>query len=340
MFIICVIAVIIGAFLDGTSAWPLKACKTCGFEHVLLLSMSFGLLLLPWVVMFIISDVPSVIRLVGWKTIIVSNLLSMSWGIANVLCTVCMVKIGFVMVSVLLGGTALIVSTLLPFVVKGTGAFSNAPSILSQDGIITVFCVILMVVSITLISKAGELRDKQLGIKGVSGENLSQFKSNMYKFLTIVAGALSTGIVLINTYCGDQIISAMNKTGATTPINAISVWAIGMFVGVMINIIYALCMMVKNKSFGAMRNIKEVLWCFIAGLQFQVYMTVFAFVTPLMGALGAVIGNGVGACVQTAGQQFIGFVFGEWRGVKGKPVKILVIGLILLFIGIIILSFK
>ncbi len=49
---------------------------------------------------------------------------------------------------------------------------------------------------------------------------------------------------------------------------------------------------------------------------------------------------GVGACVQTAGQQFIGFVFGEWKGVKGKPVKIIVIGLILLFIGIIILSFK
>ena len=69
-------------------------------------------------------------------------------------------------------------------------------------------------------------------------------------------------------------------------------------------------------------------------------MTVFAFVTPLMGALGASIGNGVGACVQTAGQQFSGLVFGEWKGVKGKPVKVLVIGLVLLLIGIFMLSFK
>ena len=58
----------------------------------------------------------------------------------------------------------------------------------------------------------------------------------------------------------------------------------------------------------------------------------------MMGPLGGSVGNALGQCVCTGGQQFVGFVFGEWKGVKGKPIKLLVLGLILLFAGIIIIS--
>ncbi|MBQ7257441.1 MAG: hypothetical protein IJS60_07100 [Abditibacteriota bacterium] len=338
-FVIGLLLVIAGAFSVGTSAWPIKACKTFSMEHVLFFSMLFGLLFLPWLSMFILCDVPQVLAIIGPEKIIFANLFSMAWGLANILCCICMVKIGFVMVSVLLGGSALIVSTLIPLIFKGSGVFANAPGLYSKEGLISVLAVIVMIIAIVLISKAGDLRDKQLGKKGVEGESLSPMRNIMYKVMAIISGILSCGIFMLNTYCGSDIIGAMEKVGVTSPYKGVSIWAVGMFVGVIMNMVYALILMAKNKTFRCF-SFKEFCWSLCDGLQFFVYLIIFGYGTLMMGALGASVGNGVSQCVQTGGQQFIGFVFGEWKGVKGKPVKVLVIGLILLLIGIILLSFK
>ena len=98
--------------------------------------------------------------------------------------------------------------------------------------------------------------------------------------------------------------------------------------------------MKKNNSFCKLSDFKEFIWACCDGLQFFLYLIIFGFGTIMMGALGASVGNGVSQCVQTGGQQFIGFVFGEWKGVHGKPVKVLITGLSFLLLGIILLSFK
>ena len=66
----------------------------------------------------------------------------------------------------------------------------------------------------------------------------------------------------------------------------------------------------------------------------------FGFGTLLIGPLGASIGNGVADSMIFAGKLFVGLIFGEWKGVYGKPVKVFVCGLLLLFFGIMLLSFK
>lgn len=338
LFFISIFFIIFGAFLDGTSCWPLKVVKKFGYEHYLFIYTFVGLFLIPWIMMFYLCDVNKFLCILGWKTILISNLISLLWGIANVLCIVCLTKIGFVMVGVLLGGTALIVSTLTPLIFKGSGVFSNAPDLFSQQGYISVFCVILMIVAIYLISKAGELRDKQLNSKGIEGERLNQFQSNMYKFLTVLAGFLSTGIFMINTYCANDIVNAMKQAGCYSNLNTISVWAVGMIGGVLLSVFYSLYIMNKNKSFSNFIDIKDTFVSFIGSCQFLVYICFFSYFTPILGPLGATIGNGVVSCVQIGSQQLIGFMFGEWKGVKGKPIKLFTIGIILLVIGIIILS--
>ena len=339
-FVLGLILVVLGAFSVGTCAWPMKACKVYKMEHIMCLSCLFGLFFLPWVTMFIICDVPAVLSIMGAKTIIFANLFSLGWGIANVICCICMVKIGFVMTGALLGGSALIVSTLIPLIFKGSGVFSNSPDIFSQKGIISICAVIILVIAIVLISNAGGLRDKQLGKKGMEGETLSAGKNAFYKLMAIVSGILSTGIFMLNTYCGADIIGAMEKSGVTGPLKGVAIWAVGMALGVLVNVIYGLILMKKNNSFGCMKNFKEFLWACCDGLQFFIYLIIFGFGTLMMGALGAAVGNGVSQCVQTGSQQFIGFIFGEWKGVKGKPVNVLAVGLGLLLVGIIILSFK
>ena len=339
-FLCGLLLVVAGGLSVGTSSWPLKTCKKYGMEHVMFWTALFGLCFLPWLVMCCICDVPQVLNLIGVKKIIEANLFSLSWGIANVICIICMVKIGFVMTSVLLGGTALVVSTLIPLIFKGSGVFANAPGICSTEGIISIIAVIIMLLSIITISKAGELRDKQLGKKGVEGENLSSAQNTFYKILSVVGGLLSTGIFMLNTYCGADILGAMEQVGITSPIKGVSIWAVGMQMGVFFNVVYALVLMIKNKSFSQNKSFKEFIWVCCGGLQFFIYLVCFGFGTLMMGSLGASIGNGVSQCVQTAGQQGTGLVFGEWKGVHGKPVKVLVFGFVLMLLGIVLISIK
>lgn len=83
---------------------------------------------------------------------------------------------------------------------------------------------------------------------------------------------------------------------------------------------------------------KDFLRSVCSGFQYIVYLILFGYGSVMMGVLGASVGAALSQCSQTGGQQVIGFVFGEWKGVKGKPVNLLIIGLVFLFAGIIILS--
>ena len=338
-FTIGLALVIISALCVGTSPWPVKVCKQYSMEHILFVCMVFGLLFLPWLTMFCICDVRAVLSSLDIKTVIISNIFSLSWGVANVLCYICYVKIGFVLVGVLLNGASLIVATLLPFVIKGSGVFSQSPDLFSRDGYISIISIIIIFLASLIITKASSLRDRFFGRVSLL-PSLSKYKKLFYYIVAFVSGILSTGIVLINTYCGHSFLTAMEHAGVKSPLKGVCLWAVGMVLGIMVNICYSLWFMYKHNSFRKLLCFKEFVFACCDGLQFYLYLILFGYGTLLIGPLGASIGNGVADAMIFAGKLFVGLFFGEWRGVKGKPVNVFVLGLIILFSGIILLSFK
>ena len=336
-FLIGLLMVIVGAFIAGVSPWPYKVHKTYKMEHTLLLSQIGGMFLVPWIIMFCVCDAGETFRLIGWQNIIYANIFSLFFGIANILAIICLVKIGFVMNSVLGGGTALVVATLTPLIFKGSGIFFNAPDINSPAGIISIIAVLVMVAAIIVISKSGEMRDLQLGRKGVC-EELTAFQNNFYRILCVISGVMAPGLLFLNTYFGPILSNAAKTAGCAEELSGLSLWTFGMIGCVFVNVLYTIIVICKNKSFNKFLNFKEFLGSVCSGVQYIAYLIIFAFATVLMGALGAVIGNGVSQCVCTGGQQFIGFAFGEWKGVKGKPIKVFCIGIVLLVLGIVLLT--
>lgn len=338
--IIGFILVFFGAFSTGTSGWPLKMVKDNKIERYLFVGKIFGIIILPWIIMFCICDVSKVIYIVGAKQIILANLFSLAWGVANFFATACLVRIGFVLTSVLVGASSVIVATLIPLIFKGSGVFANSPSIMSKEGFISIISVIILIISIILISLSNDLRDRQLGKKGFDCIDMPPWKHNLYKIFAIFAGAFSTGIFMVTTYCGHSILGAMKTVGVTGPIKNIAIWAIGMFAGGLVNIITGILLMAKNKSFHTLLNWKETGYFMCNGIQFIIYLLLLSMGTFMIGPLGASIGGGVARSVIIGGQQFLGFAFGEWKGVKGKPIAVFVLGMILLLIGILLLTFK
>jgi len=330
--------IVIGGLLVGGSGWPLKIMKTFNIEHWLFTYVLFGLIFLPWITMFSVCNVPLVLGDMGIKTILLANLFSLAWGFANVIFSICLVKVGFVLSSAILGGTAVALSTIIPMVFKGSGVFANAYDINSREGILSLLSIVIMVVAVVLISLSGFEKEKQL--HKASNSIKKNSKLGFYILLIILSGVLSTGIFMINTYCQASIIGAMKNNGVNGPITGVAIWAVGMFAGCLVNIIYALCLMKKNKSFYKLKNVKDFTLSCITGLQFFVYLLIFGFGTLLIGAAGASIGNGVCQSLQITGGQLVGFISGEWKGVRGKPVYLMSSALFLMLVGICILSFK
>lgn len=338
LFLCGFVMIAFASFLAGTDAWPYKIFKQYKMEHGLLYSQIFGMFLLPWIIMFFICDVKMAYNIIGFQNIIYANLMSFFFGIATILSTICMLKIGFVMISVLIGGTSLVIATLTPFIFKGSGIFGEAPDLTSPAGIISIAAVCFMVAAIFIISKSGELRDEQLGLKSAWGKSITKKKSNLYKCLAVVSGLMSPGLLFVNTYYGPIMSDAAKEAGCGEVMSCLSLWTFGMVGFILMCCSYSVFLQIKNRN-------ARLVWCgkdfwasIASGVQYMVYLILFAFGTSLIGPLGAVIGNGVSQCVTIGGEQFVGFVSGEWKGVRGKPVKLFVCGIVILVIGIVLLT--
>ena len=92
----------------GTMIWPLKAVRRFKFEQVFFVAMLLGLIVIPWIV--VLASVPNLFQAyasVDKKVLLKSNLFAMSWGVANVLFGLCVVRIGAALTGAILTGVGL-----------------------------------------------------------------------------------------------------------------------------------------------------------------------------------------------------------------------------------------
>ena len=84
--VIGLILVTLAGLGTGTVVWPMKKIKDLHFEQYMFVFMFSSVLLFPWIVTLInVPHLSEIIKRVGWKPLLISNLLSIGWGIANIL---------------------------------------------------------------------------------------------------------------------------------------------------------------------------------------------------------------------------------------------------------------
>jgi hypothetical protein len=200
-----VLCVVIAGLWTGSSAWPIKLMKKYQFEHWWFLSIFVGLLLMPWLITLLAYphaiqaylDVPP-------GKLILSNLCSLSWGVANVLCGLCYVRIGVGLTQAILTGLGVSFSTTIPLIYKGSGLFKDAPDIGSPAGLIILCGVGIMLIGVILASLAGFGRDRELKkLQKTSGNFMGGL------IMTVIAGITSAGIILSFAYSQGPIVSRM-----------------------------------------------------------------------------------------------------------------------------------
>ncbi|MBZ5561854.1 MAG: hypothetical protein LAP13_05475 [Acidobacteriia bacterium] len=331
-----ILVVTLAGLLMGSALWPMKVMRRFEFEHWWFWGMSVGLVLIPWLVTLLFCPhAISAYRTVDTSVVVKGNLLSLAWGIANVLCGLCFVRIGFALTGGILAGLGVSVGVILPMILKGSGLFSAAPSLGSLAGRTVLAGVGVMLVGVVFVSLAGFGRERAL-------KNFDKHSGGFGTGLTMAAisGVLSAGLGLSFVYSQGPIVAAMKAGGAADIPANFAVWAVGLLGGAFVNISYPVYLMTKNRSWNILvESWREAALAALIGLNFCGAVALMGKGMLLLGALGASVGFGIQQSMQMLGNQGVGFLSGEWRAVHGVPRKQMFIAIVILLAAAILMAY-
>ena len=306
----------LGGVSAGALSWPMKLMKKYGFEQCWFPGMLFGLFILPWAVTLIFC--PNAIeayRSVDPAVIVKSNLFSLAWGIGNGLLGVSLVRIGASLSFAILSGVGIPLGVIVPMIFKGTGKFQEAADVNSPAGLTILAATVLMLVGVVFVALAGFGRDKMLDKKA---ERSGGFLGGL--IMCVISGFCSVGPAFAFVYSQGPIREAMLDRGAPQWPAAISVWALGMFFGGLVNLVYPAILMTKRRSWHVIKESpKETGLSLIVGLNLFLAFSLWFQGAILLGPMGASVGFGIYFAMQILAAQGLGLISGEWRGVHGKP---------------------
>ncbi|PYV45184.1 MAG: hypothetical protein DMG06_03555 [Acidobacteria bacterium] len=335
-FLLGFLLVTIAGLGTGSIAWPIKVMRRFQFEQWWFIGMVVGLLIMPWGIT--LSSVPSVFAAYGAvdpRLLIKSNIFAFGWGIANVLYAISVVRIGAALTGAILSGLGVAIGVTVPMIFKGTGLFSQAPDLESPACRTVLIGAGMVLIGVLTVSIAGFGRER---VFRNTRESSGGFMSGL--IMSIAGGVLSCGLSFAFVYSQGPIVKAMKEQGAGNIPANIAVWAVGLLGGVLVNIFYPAYLMTRKKSWNVlMESRRDVILAVIIGLQFITAVTLMGRGMLLLGALGASVGFGIQQAMQILGNQGVGFISGEWRGVLGAPRKQMYIAITILIVAVMLMAY-
>ncbi|MBI2844342.1 MAG: hypothetical protein HYX78_13150 [Armatimonadetes bacterium] len=329
-------AVAFAGLIIGSGVWPMKLMRKFQFEHWWFIGMLLGLIIAPWAVTLALCPNPfEAYASVPTRTLVIANAWAFGWGIANILCGLCFVRIGIALTGAILTGLGVSIGVSMPMLVKGSGLFRNAPDIGSPAGLMVLAGVGVMLIGVVFAAFAGFGRDRTLQkLQKTSGSFLGGL------IMTAIAGVLSCGLGLCFVYGQGPIVEAMKANGAADIPATFAVWSVAVLSGAIINVLYPAYLMTKNNSWGVLaESWKEVALAVIIGVNMTVGVVLMGSGMLALGALGASVGFGIQQASQMLGNQGAGFISGEWRGVHGTPRYQMYFAIALLIFAAIIMAY-
>jgi hypothetical protein len=310
------LVVCLAGFWMGANGWPIKIMKKFQYEHWGFINGLFGIVVFPWLITLLLC--PSALAAyasVDKFILLKSNLWSLAWGIANILCVLCFVRIGFSLTGSIVTSLGAALGVTIPMVFKGSGLFQHSPGLGSPPGQVTLVGVALIVAAVFLAAKAGRGRSKIL--------HATETVSNHFTvgiLMAVIAGILFCGISFAFVYSQESVVAAMKAYGADDiPANC-AVWAVGLLGAGAVNVLYPAWLMTRNRSWRILgENRKEMMLSLMMGAGLCATVALMGKGMLLMGALGASVGFGIQQAMLMTGMQAVGFIGGEWRGVRGAP---------------------
>lgn len=319
---------LVSGVIVGLSIAPIKLMSQYRFEHWAFIHAFLALVVLPWGLAFALCpDLPGALHTLPVAAYVKANLWSLAWGVANVLCGLCFVRIGMSLTMGLLTGVGLPVGILLPMMVKGSGQFAAAPALISRVGFEITGLTLLLVVAVAWMAGAGYGRERVLGRSGRTGGSFS-----IGLAMAIASGVLQAGLSFAFIYSQGPLMKALALRGANDVGAVAAVWAATLPGGAAVNALFPLWLMVRRRNGAVLLNARDFCLCVVRAALFVGFLVCMGTGMQKMGSLGASLGFGLYQGFQIVSSQGVGAVAGEWQGVP-RRIRLRMVGSVILLLA-------
>ncbi len=315
----------------------MKKIKTWQWENTWIIYTFWATIILP--VILAVFTIPSLFKVytsVPLKVIALVFLFGAGWGVANIGYGLGLKLVGLALGTAIILGMNNAIGSILPLILFHSEDF------LELKGITISIAVVVMIFGVIICSIAGAKRDKALKTNAKTDimiEKGSFLKGLVVCIIAGVFGAMFNFALIAGRPIEEQALlngaSKLNAANAT--------WCISLLGGFIVTLVYVIYLFRKNGSFSLfIKNRAKINWVYATSMGIMWFCGVALFGMGVMnlGKLGPSIGWPVIQSMAVVSGNVWGIVTGEWKDSGKKPLQIMLVGLLFLFIGIIIIGWS
>jgi len=257
-----------------------------------------------------VPHLPQVYAEAGARAVFWTGLFGFGWGLGVVLYGVALDIVGLALTSGIILGSSVALGSLLPLTFLGAGT-ENWTSIAGADAV--------MLAGVLLCARAGAEREK-------ARPRDPRYKAGIA--LCFAAGLLSTLFNIALAY-GGGITRQAERLGADPFYAANAVWSLAVSLGSLPSLAWTLYLLKRNATWPAYRGAagRNAALCVFMGAMWISGTVLYGASAGMLGPLGTVVGWPIYMSAMILGNNFWGWVTGEWRGAGGRPVRLMLAGI-------------
>lgn len=323
--------IVIAGVIGSATLLPMKFVRRWEWENTWLLYAAHAYFIFPLIVAWwTIPSLGEVYFEAGWKQVAPVAFYGAGWGVSVVMLGLAVATMGLAVSTGVIMGTSIALGSLIPLLWLEHGAVSAVQMTR------VLIAVSLIVLGVALCARAGYVREREQN-RDKPGGDASAARGIA---ICLAAGILTT-LLNLALASGIGITQLAIESGASPHDAANAVWGLAVSAGAVPSLIYCFVLLYRNKSWNHYRSVgrlRNAAICVVMAAFFITATVGYGMGALRMGELGPAIGWPVYISTLIIGNNWWGWLTGEWRGAPPASLATMLVGVGLQVAGILFLS--
>jgi len=321
--------ILLAGAIGSATLLPMKFVKDWRWENTWLLYAALAYLVSPLTAAWLtIPHLSQVYTDAGWSVIMPVALFGFGWGASVVMLGLAVAAVGLAVSTGIIMGFSIALGSLIPLVWADRSLLGTA------HGLRIVLAGGVILAGVFVCAYAAYLRERKQ--PEAAAENSSGIRGIVICF---VAGIL-TPLLNLALAQGAEVTRLAVEYGAAQNQAANGVWGLAVSAGSVPSVVYCVMLLNRNKTwkfFNAQGRSRNVLLCLTMALFFIISTIGYGMGALRMGQLGPAIGWPVYISSLIIGNNFWGWLTGEWRSAPKASFLTMLAGIAVQVGGIVLL---
>ena len=336
-FLLGLFLVTVAGALEGLFSLGVTRTPKWKWEISWGLGSLIALVVVPWpLALLAVPNLPQVYAAVGNERLWLTFLFGVGWGVGGIFWGKAIAVVGVALGVSLLMGLVNVFGSLAPFAVY------QRDKLATGGGLALIGAVTVMVAGIACIAKAGKVKEEELATaRGAGTATRPSTPFAVGLLFCVISGGLSA-LVNFSFISGAGIAASAEKAGAPLWAKGFAIWALVFTGNYLVNFLYALVLMIRNRSFGNIAQGDLVHWCWAVfmGIAWPSGIAVYGIAAFHLGSYGAYVGFPMMLICSILIGHLAGALTGEWKGASKKTTAWMVRGVAILMVALAIMGWS